>query len=83
MKQKELLLHRIAAKFIVSEEIDIELSGSPAEIDCLYELLTISKSLKEALSNKNTTLNEVLKIAEAKKDITKKFESLTGIAWRL
>lgn len=83
MKQKELLLHRIAAKFIVNEEIDIELSGSPAEIDCLYELLTISKSLKEALSNKNTTLNEVLKIAEAKKDITKKFESLTGITWRL
>jgi len=83
MKQKELLLHRIAAKFLVNEEIDVELSGNPAEIDCLYELLTISKCLKEALCNKSTSLNEVLKIAEAKKDITKKFESLTGITWRL
>ena len=83
MKQKELLLHRIAAKFIVNEEIDIELTGKPAEIDCLYELLTISKNLKEALCDKSTTLNEVLKIVEAKKDITKKFESLTGITWRL
>lgn len=35
MTQKEKLLHNIAAKYIMSEDVDIELSGRPAEMDCL------------------------------------------------
>lgn len=82
-KQKELLLHKIAAKFIAGKEIHTELKGMPAELDCLVELLEVSKLLKTKLSNKTSSLNDIIKIIEEKKQITQKFENLTGITWRL
>ncbi len=80
--KRELLLHNIAAKYITNEEIDIELNGKQAELSCLKELLDISKKLKEDLDN-DLPFNEIIKVIEEKKAITKKFESLTGISWRL
>lgn len=80
--KKEILIHNIAAKFIIGENIDIELKGSEAEIYCLYELLTISKQLKESLDN-DDSFDSILKIANRKKQISKKFQNLTGIVWRL
>jgi len=80
--QKEKLLHHIAAKYIVSEDVDIELSGRPAEMDCLIELLEVSKRLKIQL-DENASLDVINKSIIQKKEITRKFENLSGITWRL
>tara|TARA_B100000212_G_C27317761_1_gene508719 strand:+ start:765 stop:1019 length:255 start_codon:yes stop_codon:yes gene_type:complete len=83
LKNKEKLLHNIAARYIVGEDLDIELSGSPAEIDCLFELLEVSKLLKNTLDKKSSTLKEIHEILENKKNVTKRFINLTGINWSL
>jgi len=65
MTQKEKLLHHIAAKYIVSEDVDIELSGRPAEMDCLVSLLEVSKRLKIQL-DQGATLKAVNKTLKEK-----------------
>lgn len=82
MTQKERLLHNIAAKYIMNENIDIELGGNLAEMKCLQQLLEISKQLKESLDN-DRPFNEIIAILKEKKEITKKFENLSGMTWRL
>jgi len=82
MTQKEILLHNVAAKFIMSEEINIELGGNLAEIKCLQQLLETSKNLKEAL-DKDEPFDKIVALLKEKKLITKKFENLSGISWRL
>lgn len=82
MKDKEYYLHNIAAKFIMGESIDLELEGKTAEIDVLFDLLTTSKNLREAL-HKNKNMNDISSLLEEKKILTKKFEELTNITWRL
>lgn len=79
---KEFKLHNIAAKYIISEDVDIELYGNHAELSCLKELLNISKELKESL-DKDASFECILDVIKRKKEKTKKFESLTGITWRL
>jgi hypothetical protein len=82
MNNKDLMLHKIAAKYIINEDVDVELNGSYAELLCLKELLDVSKELKESLEN-DVSLDNILKILEIKKSKTSKFESLTGVIWRL
>ena len=82
MTQKEKLLHHVAAKFIMEEDIDIELGGNLAEMQCLQQLLEVSKSLKESLDS-NDSFKKIVAILKEKKEVTKKFENLTGITWRL
>ena len=82
MTKKEKLLHNIAAKYIMSEDIDIELSGQQAEMDCLVNLLEVSKRLKIQLDG-NASLKVINKTLKEKKEITEKFENLSGITWRL
>lgn len=82
MTQKEKLLHNIAAKYIMSEDIDIELSGRPAEMECLVSLLESSKRLKIQL-DEGASLDAINKTLQEKKELTRKFENLSGITWRL
>mgnify|MGYP004175676773 CR=1 FL=1 len=82
-KQKELMLHKIAAKYIMSEDIDIELSGKKAEINALFELLEVSKKLKDLLDSKTSTLREINDTLTLKKEKTENFTNLSGIVWRL
>lgn len=82
MTQKEKLLHNIAARYIMSEDVDIELSGRPAEMDCLVSLLEVSKRLKIQLDD-NASFSAINKTLKEKKDLTQKFENLSGITWRL
>ena len=82
MNDKEYYLHNVAAKFITGESVDLELEGKSAEIDVLYDLLTVSKKLRESLHN-NKSLKEVSDLLETKKLLTKNFEELTNITWRL
>ena len=82
INEKELFLHNIAAKYIIGENVEVELDGNYAELVCLKELLDISKELKISLDECNS-LDIIIEIMQKKKDITCKFESLTGISWRL
>ena len=82
INEKELFLHSIAAKYIIGENVEVELDGNYAELVCLKELLDISKELKISLDECNS-LDVIIDIMQKKKDITCKFESLTGISWRL
>lgn len=82
MKNKELFLHNIAAKFIMGENLDLELEGKDIEIDTFYNLLVTSKNLKEALDN-NHNLETISKLLEEKKVLTRQFQNLTNITWML
>ena len=82
INEKEMFLHKVAAKYIIGEDINVELDGSYAELLCLKELLDISKELKNSL-DENSSLDNIIDLMHKKKDITSKFESLTGITWRL
>jgi len=82
MNEKEYILHNIAAKYILNETVDIELKGKPAEIDCLFDLLEVSKSLKESL-DKNESIDKISNLLEKKKILTKKFEEISNIRWML
>lgn len=83
MNEKEKLLHNIAAKYISSESIDVELTGNSEEMSCLFELLNISKKLKTSLDDEITSLDEIYEILSEKKTVTQKFTSLSGINWSL
>ncbi len=82
MNQKEKLLHNIAAKYIMNEDVNIELNGNYAEMKCLQQLLEISRQLKVSLDN-DEPFNKIVALLREKKHITKKFENLSGITWRL
>lgn len=83
MNEKEKLLHNIAAKYISSESIDVELTGNSEEMSCLFELLNISKKLKTSLDDETTSLDEIYEVLSEKKTVTQKFISLSGINWSL
>lgn len=80
--KKEKMLHCIAAKYIIGEDITATINANDAQIDCLHELLTISKSLKEALDEQKD-FDKIKVLVKQKKKLSNKFESLTGIKWRL
>jgi acid stress-induced BolA-like protein IbaG/YrbA len=82
LSPKEKLIHNIAAKYIAGKEVDIQLEGNHYEIVALHDLLEVSRKLYVKL-NENTSLNEIQQILIEKKELTGKFESLTGIIWRL
>lgn len=83
LTKKEKFLHNIAAKFILGENVDIELEGNNLEIQTLFELLTVSKQLREALHESNPDISQITLLIKSKKDITKRFEDISGINWRL
>lgn len=82
MNKKELLLHNIAAKYILGENVDIELEGKTAEINALISLLETSKELRNALI-KEEKLEKISLLLEKKKQLTKNFEEISNIIWRL
>ena len=80
--EKEQLLHRIAANYIVGEDINVSINANDAQIDCLHELLEVSKKLKEVLDEQKD-YDRACILAKQKKYIARKFENMTGIIWRL
>lgn len=82
MNNKELFLHNIAAKFISGHDLELELEGKSIEIDTFFNLLTVSKELKESLDNEYN-LEKVSSLLEQKKKLTRKFQNLSNINWML
>ena len=80
--KKENMLHYIAAKYIIGEDIDVSINANDAQIDCLHELLVVSKNLKETLDEQKD-FEKIKVLVKQKKRLSEKFKSLTGIVWRL
>jgi hypothetical protein len=82
ISEKSEKLHRIAANYIVGEDIEVEINGKGPQVKALKELLDVSKTLKEQLDKKEN-LDTVIETIELKRKLTKKFQNLSGITWRL
>lgn len=79
---KEQLLHEIAAKYIKGQNIDIDINGSELQLECFQQLLESSRRLK-ILLEEEASLTEIQRTANEKKNLTKRFQNLTGITWKL
>lgn len=82
MKSKEKILHYIGAKFILGESVSMKINGEEAQLAVFGDLLQVSKSLKECLDI-SRDINTISQLIDKKKQLTKEFQSLTGIVWRL
>ncbi len=82
LSEKAEKLHRIAANYIIGKDIEVEINGKTPQLIALKELLDVSKTLKEQLDSK-TDLDTVVETIELKRKLTKKFQNLSGITWRL
>lgn len=79
---KENVLHQVAARYISGKDINIEINGSKVQLECFEKLLNTSKQLKEVLDKQNN-LDKAVQLMEEKKALTKEFQNLTGITWKL
>lgn len=81
-KMKEQYLHEIAANFIVGNSIDIDIKGSEIQLECFEQLLKTSRRLK-VLLDEGKNFNEIKLVLNEKKNLTRRFQNLTGITWKL
>ena len=79
---KENVLHQVAARYISGKDINIEINGSKVQLECFEKLLNTSRQLKEVLDKQNN-LDKAVQLMEEKKALTKEFQNLTGITWKL
>lgn len=82
MNIKPHVLHQIAANYITGRDIDIDIKGNNLQVESFHNLLKVSKKLKLFLEQ-NKSLDEVNKLLEEKKLLTKEFQDLAGIEWKL
>jgi len=80
--KKEQLLHEIAASYILGKNIDIDIKGSTLQLECFQQLLTSSKRLKELL-DEGTDFTSIKLELNTKKSLTRRFQNLTGVTWKL
>jgi hypothetical protein len=83
MNINENLLHQIAAKFIKDEDIQVEIKGTALQIKTLENLLNTSRNLMTEVCKKDYDIDLVIDMIHEKKELTKKFQNITGIAWKL
>ena len=80
--KKEQLLHEIAAAYISGKDIDVNIKGSTLQLECFQQLLESSKRLKNLL-DEGTDLTSIKLELNTKKSLTKRFQNLTGVTWKL
>ena len=83
MKNQEKNIHKVAAYYILGENINVEIKGNEKQLYCLQNLLESSKNLYIELNNKQANLDKVLKLVENKNQLSDEFYNLTGINWKL
>ncbi len=83
MKKKDKLIHNIASKYILGENINIEINGNKRELEQLSELLDVSKQLYHSLQDNNTSLEDIMSLVEHKKNLSDTFYQMSGIKWKL
>ncbi len=83
MKKHDKLIHTVASKYIIGENVNIEIKGNKQQLHKLSELLDISKHLFSSLQEKNTSLEDIMTLIEQKKQLADDFYQLSGIKWKL
>jgi len=83
MNINENLLHQIAARFIKGQDISVNISGSDIQLEVLQNLLNVSKDLMTELNKKDCDIDLAIDMIHKKKDLTKRFQNVTGIKWKL
>ena len=80
--KKEQLLHEIAASYISGKDIDVDIKGSTLQLECFQQLLESSRRLKKLL-DEGTDFTSIKLELNTKKNLTKRFQNLTGVTWKL
>jgi len=83
MNINENLLHQVAARFIKGKDIDVNISGSEVQLEALQDLLNVSKELMTELKKNSPDVDYVIDLTNKKKQLTKRFQNITGIRWKL
>ena len=83
MNIKSHMLHQIAANYIVGKNLNVEIKGNEEQKKCFESLLETSRKLKIILDTQEDNINEVTNLIDKKKKLTKEFQNLTGITWKL
>jgi hypothetical protein len=83
MNINESLLHQIASRFIKEYEVEVEIKGSDIQLEVLHDLLNTSKNLMTELNRENPNIDDIFEMLHEKKELTRKFQNITGIEWKL
>lgn len=83
MNINENLLHQVAARFIKGKDIDVNIKGSEVQLEALQDLLNTSKDLMSELKKSNPNVDTIIELTNKKKQLTKRFQNITGIKWNL
>jgi len=83
MNINENMLHQVAARFIKGHDINVNINGSKIQLETLNDLLNVSKDLLTELNKKEYDADKIIEILKTKKQLTKKFQNITGINWKL
>ncbi len=80
MSNKNLM--KASARYILGESTGVQIKGSSEKIKTYQEVLAASKDLYDALCEERS-LDEIMTLAETKKQAAANFRKITGIIWRL
>ena len=80
MSNKNLM--KASARYILGESTGVQIKGSSEKIKSFQEVLTASKDLYDALCEERA-LDDIITLAETKKQAAANFHKITGINWRL
>ena len=83
MNINENLLHQVAARFIKGKDINIDIKGTSIQLETLQQLLNVSKDLMNELNSSSRDVDKIVEIINNKKQLTQKFQNITGIEWKL
>ena len=83
MNINENLLHQAAARFIKGHDINISIKGSDIQLETLQDLLNVSKDLMTELNKETYNSEKIIELTQQKKKLTKKFQNISGIKWKL
>tara|TARA_B100001057_G_C22487917_1_gene809035 strand:- start:90 stop:338 length:249 start_codon:yes stop_codon:yes gene_type:complete len=82
MKINENVLHQVAARYIAGHPIEMEIKGTDLQLECFKSLLDVSRQLKICL-DENKDLEKSLFLVREKKELTRQFQNISGIEWKL
>lgn len=83
MNINDSLLHQVAARFIKGHDVKIDIKGTPIQLETLQDLLITSRDLMTELNKKNADVDNIIELTTKKKELTKKFQNISGITWKL
>lgn len=80
---KDTLVHKIAAHYIVGENIKIDIFENDLQNKAFKFLLEQTKLTRKSILKESSKIEEISKELDKKRYLVDKFQSVTGITWRL